>query len=95
VGDHLTFVSFDVDFVDPAFAPGTGTPEIGGVTSGEAMTFLRALSGLRIVGADCVEVAAMYDSPGEPTALLAANVVWELLALVAVHRRSTDAVVPA
>jgi agmatinase len=60
------------------------------------MTFLRALSGLRIVGADCVEVSAMYDSPGEPTALLAANVVWELLALVAVHRRSMDAgVVPA
>ena len=90
VGECPTFVSFDVDFVDPAFAPGTGTPEVGGVTSGEAMTFLRALSGVNIVGSDCVEVAAAYDSPGEPTALLAANVVWEMLALIAVHRRAPN-----
>jgi len=91
VGEWPTFVSFDVDFVDPAYAPGTGTPEVGGVTSGEAVTFLRALGGVNIVGSDCVEVAAAYDSPGEPTALLAANVVWEMLALIAVYRRLTNA----
>jgi agmatinase len=87
VGDAPVFLSFDIDFVDPAFAPATGTPEVGGFTSRETVHFLRQLAGLNIVGCDCVEVAPAYDSPGEPTAILAANVVWELLALLAVRRR--------
>lgn len=82
------FLSFDVDFCDPAYAPGTGTPEIGGFTSAEAQAFVRALAGVRLVGADVVETAPAYDGPGQPTALLAANIAWEILALVAVHGRA-------
>ena len=62
VGDAKAYVSFDVDFVDPAFAPGTGTPEIGGFTSREAQEFVRGLAGLDIVGCDVVEVYP-YDGP--------------------------------
>lgn len=83
-GGAPVFLSFDVDFLDPAFAPGTGTPEVAGFSSTEAVSFLRSLTGLRLVGFDCVEVAPAYDSPGQPTALVAANVVWEVLALVAI-----------
>lgn len=79
--DGPAFLSFDVDFLDPAYAPGTGTPEVAGFTTVEAVAFLRALPGMNLVGCDCVEVAPPYDSPGQPTALAAANVVWELLAL--------------
>jgi agmatinase len=61
VGDAKTYVSFDVDFVDPAFAPGTGTPEIGGFTSREAQEFARGLAGIEIVGCDVVEVYPSYD----------------------------------
>ncbi len=85
-GDRPVFVSFDVDVCDPAFAPGTGTPEVGGLSSSEAVAFLRALAGIDLVGADVVEVAPPYDGPGQPTAVLAANVAWELLALAAVGR---------
>ncbi|HEX2111638.1 MAG TPA: agmatinase [Gaiellaceae bacterium] len=81
VGERPVFLTFDVDFLDPAFAPGTGTPEIAGFTTYEAVSFLRALRGLRLAGADVVEVAPSYDGPGQPTALAAANVMWELLAL--------------
>ncbi|MBA2616029.1 MAG: agmatinase [Actinobacteria bacterium] len=87
VGERPVFVSFDVDFLDPAFAPGTGTPEIGGFSTAEALAFLRALRGVRLAGADVVEVAPAYDGPGQQTALAAANVAWELLALYAVSRR--------
>ncbi len=87
VGDRPAFLTFDVDFLDPAVAPGTGTPEIGGFTSAEALGFLRALRGLRLAGADVVEVAPAYDGPGQQTALAAANVAWEILALHAVSRR--------
>jgi agmatinase len=80
-GDRPVFLSFDVDFFDPAFAPGTGTPEIGGFTTFEAQQLLRALRGLTLAGADVVEVAPAYDGPGQTTALAAANVIWELLAL--------------
>ena len=66
---------------DPAFAPGTGTPEVAGSSTAEALAFLRALRGIDIVGCDVVEVAPAYDGPGQPTALAAANVVFELLAL--------------
>ncbi|HZY56664.1 MAG TPA: agmatinase [Rubrobacteraceae bacterium] len=87
VGDAKAYVSFDVDFVDPAFAPGTGTPEIGGFTSREAQEFVRGLSGLDLVGCDVVEVYPAYD-PAQITALLAANVAHEFLSLVALLRKN-------
>lgn len=80
-GDRPLFLSFDVDFLDPAFAPGTGTPEIGGFSTAEAVAFLRALRGVNLVAADVVEVSPPYDGPGQITALAAANVAWEILAL--------------
>src|SRR5213078_573673 len=73
-GDRPVFVTFDVDFLDPAFAPETGTPEIAGFSTAEAVALLRALRGLNLVGADIVEVAPAYDGPGQQTALAAANV---------------------
>jgi agmatinase len=81
VGDRAVFVSFDIDFLDPAFAPGTGTPEVAGFSTAEALALLRALCGIRVVGCDVVEVAPPYDSPGQPTAVAAANVALDLLAL--------------
>ncbi len=87
VGDARVYVSFDVDFVDPAFAPGTGTPEIGGFTSREAQEFVRGLAGLEIVGCDVVEVYPAYD-PAQITALLAANVAHEFLSLIALGRKN-------
>jgi agmatinase len=81
VGDRPVFLSFDIDFLDPAFAPGTGTPEVGGFSTAEALAFLRALRGIRLAGADVVEVAPPYDGPGQATALAAANVALDLLAL--------------
>ena len=62
VGDGPTYVSFDVDSLDPAFAPGTGTPEVGGLTPREALAILRGLAGIDIVGGDVVEVAPQYDA---------------------------------
>jgi agmatinase len=87
VGDRPVFFSFDIDFLDPAFAPGTGTPEVAGFSTAEALALLRALSGIRLVGCDVVEVAPPYDGPGQPTALAAANVALDLLALHAVSER--------
>ncbi len=87
VGDAKAYVSFDVDFVDPAFAPGTGTPEIGGFTSREAQEFVRGLAGLDIIGCDVVEVLPPYD-PAQITALLAANVAHEFLSLFALRRKN-------
>lgn len=81
VGDRPVFFSFDIDFLDPAFAPGTGTPEVAGFSTAEAIGFLRALRGIALAGADVVEVSPQYDGPGAPTALAASNVAWELLAL--------------
>ncbi|MBL8764314.1 MAG: arginase family protein [Phycisphaerae bacterium] len=80
-----TYLTFDVDVVDPAFAPGTGTPSIGGFTSAEALGILRSLRGANLVGADVVEVLPDRD-PSGITALLAAQVVFEILALDAVRR---------
>ncbi len=79
------FLSFDVDFLDPAFAPGTGTPEVGGFSTAEALAFLRALRGIDLVGCDVVEVSPPYDNAGIITALAAANVMYELLSLRAVR----------
>ena len=81
VGERPVFMSFDIDFLDPAFAPGTGTPEVAGFSTAEAVSFLRALRGINLVGCDVVEVAPAYDGPGQLTALAGANVVFELLAL--------------
>jgi agmatinase len=86
VGDRPVFLSFDIDFLDPAFAPGTGTPEVAGFSTAEALGFLRALRGLALVGCDVVEVSPPYDGPGQPTALAAANVAHDLLALYALTR---------
>ena len=88
LGDDETYVTFDIDCVDPAFAPGTGTPSVGGFTSAEALALLRSLRGVNIVGADVVEVLPDRDVSGI-TALLAAHVVFEVLCLDAVRRRET------
>ena len=81
IGSRPVFLSFDVDVLDPAFAPGTGTPEVGGLSTAEALALLRALRGINLVGADVVEVSPPYDGPGQQTALAAANVAYELLSL--------------
>src|SRR4029450_13472275 len=80
------YLSFDIDAVDPAFAPATGTPEVGGLTSYEALVLVRALAGLNIVGADVVEVSPPYDGPGQITALLAANLLFEIASLLALQK---------
>ena len=82
VGDAPVYVSIDIDVLDPAHAPGTGTPEAGGMTSRELLATLRALAGINVVGADVVEVAPAYDH-AEITAIAAANVVYELLGMFA------------
>jgi len=81
VGDGPTYISFDIDCLDPAFAPGTGTPEIGGLTTLEAQLLIRACSGLNIIGADMVEVAPPFDPSGN-TALAGAGILFELLCVV-------------
>jgi agmatinase len=81
VGERPVFVSFDIDFLDPAFAPGTGTPEAGGFSTAEALAFVRSLRGITLAGADVVEVSPSYDGPGQVTALAAATVAYELLSL--------------
>jgi agmatinase len=83
VGEAKVYVSFDVDFVDPAYAPGTGTPEVGGFASREAQELVRGLAGLDVVGCDVVEVYPQYDGPGQITALFAASVAYEFLGLIA------------
>lgn len=81
------YLTFDIDSVDPAYAPGTGTPEVGGLTSHEAQRLVRGLAGLNLVGADLVEVAPPYDGPGQITSLLAANLMFEMLCVMAVRKR--------
>jgi guanidinopropionase len=78
VADQPTYISYDIDFVDPAFAPGTGTPEVGGPTSFQALEVCRHLYGLNIVGADLVEVSPPFDTTGA-TAFLGASIMFELL----------------
>lgn len=86
VGDSNVFVTFDIDFVDPAYAPGTGTPEVGGFTSREALQLIRGLRGLNLVGFDVVEVLPQYDR-GQITAILAANVAYEFMSLIALRKK--------
>jgi agmatinase len=81
VGDHPVYVSIDIDVLDPAFAPATGTPEAGGMTSRELLGVLRAMRELRLVGADIVEVSPAYDH-AEVTAVAAANIAYELVTIM-------------
>ncbi|MDD2704674.1 MAG: agmatinase [Acidocella sp.] len=85
VGDGATYVSFDIDSLDPAYAVGTGTPEIGGFTTREAQAMLRGLAGLNIIGADVVEVSPPFDPTGL-TALTGATMMFELLCAIASGR---------
>ena len=85
VGDGPTYVSFDVDGLDPVYAPGTGTPEVGGITTREALSLLRGLRGLNLVGGDVVEVAPPFDPSGN-TALVGATLMYEILCLLAEAR---------
>jgi agmatinase len=78
-----SYMTFDIDSVDPAFAPGTGTPEVGGLTSHEAQRLVRGLAGVSFVGGDIVEVSPVFDGPGQITALLAANIMFEFLCVLA------------
>jgi agmatinase len=81
VGEGPAYLSFDIDSLDPAFAPGTGTPEVGGLTSREVLELLRGLKGLNLVGGDVVEVAPQYD-PTTNTAQAAAQMLFEILSLM-------------
>jgi guanidinopropionase len=81
-GDGPTYISFDVDGIDPAFTPGTGTPEIGGITTLEAQGLLRGLQGLNLIGGDVVEVSPPFDPSGN-TALVGATLMFEILCLLA------------
>lgn len=81
IGDVPVYVTYDIDSLDPAYAPGTGTPEIGGLTTPQAMQLIRALKGLNIVGCDLVEVSPPYDTSGN-TALTGANILFELLCVL-------------
>jgi agmatinase len=85
VGDRPAFISFDIDVVDPAFAPGTGTPEPGGLSAHDVLAIVRSLTGIDFVGFDVVEVIPAYDPAGQ-TAFLAANLAYEMLSLVALRR---------
>ena len=82
VGDGATYVSFDIDFIDPAYAPGTGTPEIGGPNTFQAQQLVRGLYGLNLVGADLVEVSPPFD-PSGGTAWVGASIMFELLCALA------------
>ncbi len=82
VGDGPTYISFDIDGLDPVYAPGTGTPEVGGLTTIEAQTLLRGLRGLDLVGGDVVEVAPPFDPSGN-TALVGATMMYEILCVLA------------
>jgi agmatinase len=84
VGSGPVYFSFDIDAIDPAFAPATGTPEVAGLLPHEALAFIRSLAGLRFAGFDVVEVSPPYDDAGQITSLLAANIAYEFLALTAV-----------
>jgi guanidinobutyrase len=81
IGDQPCYITYDIDSLDPAFAPGTGTPEIGGLTTPQAMELIRGLRGLNVVGCDLVEVSPPYDPSGN-TALTGANLMFEMLSIL-------------
>ena len=82
VGDMPVYITFDIDCLDPAYAPGTGTPVVGGITTDKAMNILRGLAGINVVGADVVEVAPAYDH-ADITALAGATIGLEMIYLMA------------
>ena len=86
LGSRPTYVTLDIDAVDPAYAPGTGTPEVGGLTSYQILQLIRGLRGLNLVGFDLVEVSPPYD-PSQITAILGANLAFEFLSLLALKSR--------
>ena len=81
IGDAPVYITYDIDSLDPAFAPGTGTPEIGGLTTPQAMELIRGFRGLNIIGGDLVEVSPPYDTTGN-TALTGANILYEMLCVL-------------
>jgi agmatinase len=93
VGEGPTYISFDVDGLDPVYAPGTGTPEVGGLTPREAQAILHGLKGIDIIGGDVVEVAPQYD-PTSNTAMVGAQMLFEIFSLMALApsfpRRTSD-----
>jgi agmatinase len=91
LGEGPAYLSFDIDVIDPAFAPATGTPEVAGLLPHEALGLLRSLAGVPFVGFDVVEVSPPYDGPGQVTALHAAAVGFDMLALAAVAKASARA----
>lgn len=88
VKGNKVFFTFDIDFVDPAYAPATGTPEVAGFTSLETLDLIRGLKDLNFVGFDVVEVAPPYDNAGKITSLLAANIVFEFLSILALQKKN-------
>lgn len=90
VGDGPTYISLDVDGIDPAYAPGTGTPEVGGLTPREVQRLLRGLDRAQVIGGDVVEVAPQYD-PGDITAMVGAQMLFEILCLMVLTRRAAGA----
>jgi guanidinopropionase len=81
VGDEKTYLSYDIDFIDPAFAPGTGTPEVGGPNSFQALDVVRKLNGLNLIGADVVEISPPFD-PSGGTAFLGSSILFEILCIM-------------
>ncbi|MBY0380037.1 MAG: arginase family protein [Burkholderiales bacterium] len=88
VGDNLVYLTFDIDSLDPAYAPGTGTPVPGGLTSAQALSIIRKLHAVNIIGADIVEVSPSYDH-AEITALAAAHVGRDIITLIADKKRNS------
>ena len=86
VGDSKAFLTFDIDFVDPAYAPGTGTIEVGGWTGPETLDLVRSLKGINFVGYDLVEVMP-YADPSQITAFLAGNIMFEFISLIALRKK--------
>ncbi len=86
-GHGPVYLTFDIDFVDPAYAPGTGTPEVGGFNGAQCLQLVRGLAGLNFIGFDVVEVMPAYD-PAHITSLLAANIVYEFMALIALQKQT-------
>lgn len=86
IGEGPVYLTFDIDFVDPAFAPGTGTPEVGGFTGAQCLQLVRGLTDIPFIGFDMVEVMPSYD-PAGVTSLLAANIVYEFISLIALQKK--------
>ena len=86
IGNKKAYLTFDIDFIDPAFAPGTGTPEAGGFTGYDAISFVRGLTDVNFIGFDMVEVMPPYD-PAHITSLLAANIIYEFISLIAIQKK--------